>query len=261
MAKARGGGAKGKKKMGGGSSKKNVHSPQSSHQVDEGWANVDPSRVRFQHSRIRPYFSGCGRAVADTLQAIRDGKLRVEDLPPILVISGGAGGDNDEREGKGVESPWYFSLNNRRLWVLKRCREEGLLDGSGGLIRVRVRQPRSEAERSRYTVQNCALEAKFMRERPQAHPVGADRPRVRGTQKNAGTRTGQCGERSLAEEEETILALCDEEKVMLSDSSDIRINEKTKAPERIIDSGNESDDDSSSSEGHYVNPFSVLMGS
>jgi hypothetical protein len=56
--------------------------------------------------------------------------------------------------------PWYFSLNNRRLWVLKRCKEEGLLNQ----IRVRVRAPKSKAEAERYCVANCALEAKVMRE-------------------------------------------------------------------------------------------------
>lgn len=33
-------------------------------------------------------------------------------------------------------------------------------------IAVRVRAPKSEAERNRYTVENCALEAKLMREGP-----------------------------------------------------------------------------------------------
>lgn len=62
------------------------------------------------------------------------------------------------------EGPWYFSLNNRRLWVLKRCREEGLLEKFDNLVRVRVRTPKSAAEASRYTLENCALEAKLMRE-------------------------------------------------------------------------------------------------
>lgn len=61
------------------------------------------------------------------------------------------------------DGPWYFSLNNRRLWVLKRCREEGLLENNS--IRVRVRAPKSESEMERYTLQNCAVEAKFLREK------------------------------------------------------------------------------------------------
>jgi hypothetical protein len=66
------------------------------------------------------------------------------------------------------DGPWYFSLNNRRLWVLKRCREEGLLQDNQ--IAVRVRPPKSASETSRYTVENCALEAKLMRETPKPEP-------------------------------------------------------------------------------------------
>lgn len=62
------------------------------------------------------------------------------------------------------EGPWYFSLNNRRLWVFKRLREEGLLPNNQ--ISVRVRAPKSEAERARYCLENCAVEAKLMREAP-----------------------------------------------------------------------------------------------
>ena len=46
---------------------------------------VDPARVRFQHSRIRPVFSGCGRSVEGTLEEIRQQKLHPRDLPPIQV--------------------------------------------------------------------------------------------------------------------------------------------------------------------------------
>lgn len=62
------------------------------------------------------------------------------------------------------EGPWYFSLNNRRLWVFKRLREEGLLPNNQ--IAVRVRAPKSDAEKTRYSLENCALEAKLMREGP-----------------------------------------------------------------------------------------------
>mmetsp|Transcript_10386 Transcript_10386/g.24953 ORF Transcript_10386/g.24953 Transcript_10386/m.24953 type:complete len:226 (+) Transcript_10386:1641-2318(+) len=113
---------------------------------------VDPARVRFQHSRIRPHFSGCGRGVVETLDDIRRGSLRPSELPPIQVIVGPPNEDN----GGG---PWYFSLNNRRLWVLKRCRDEGLLEHNR--ILVRVRPAKSAAERERYTLRNCALEANF----------------------------------------------------------------------------------------------------
>ena len=32
-----------------------------------GGLMVDPARVRFQHARIRPYFSGCGRRLVAEL--------------------------------------------------------------------------------------------------------------------------------------------------------------------------------------------------
>eukprot|EP00568_Trieres_chinensis_P012333 CAMPEP_0183314528 /NCGR_PEP_ID=MMETSP0160_2-20130417/48721_1 /TAXON_ID=2839 ORGANISM="Odontella Sinensis, Strain Grunow 1884" /NCGR_SAMPLE_ID=MMETSP0160_2 /ASSEMBLY_ACC=CAM_ASM_000250 /LENGTH=211 /DNA_ID=CAMNT_0025479883 /DNA_START=6 /DNA_END=637 /DNA_ORIENTATION=+ len=117
---------------------------------------VDPRRIRFQYSRIRPHFSGCGRSVQGTLESIRNGEIGPGDLPPIQVLVGPEAEDGSGR--------WYFSLNNRRLWVLKRCREEGLLGGDN-LIRVRVRDPKSAAERERYSVERCALEAKFIREK------------------------------------------------------------------------------------------------
>jgi hypothetical protein len=116
---------------------------------------VDPSRVRFQHARIRPFFSGCGRRVEDTLDEIRQGKMKPSDLPPIQILLGPV----DEATGE----PWYFSLNNRRLWVLKRCREECLLPGNR--IFARVRKPKSEQEALRYSLENCVLEAKIMPEK------------------------------------------------------------------------------------------------
>lgn len=47
--------------------------------------HVDPSRIRFQHSRIRPHFSGCGRSVLSTLESIRNAELSPNDIPPIQV--------------------------------------------------------------------------------------------------------------------------------------------------------------------------------
>ena len=60
---------------------------------------------------------------------------------------------------------WYFSLNNRRLWVLKRCREEGLLQSTKHQILVRVRKPKSQSEKERYTIAKCAVEAKIIPEK------------------------------------------------------------------------------------------------
>ena len=104
------------------------------------------------------YFSGCGRKVTDTLEQIRCGEIVITDLPPIQVLIMPNQDNTNENE--------YYSLNNRRLWVLKKCKEEGLIKDNNGLIKVRVRQPKSDNEYTRYTVENCSLEAKFIRERP-----------------------------------------------------------------------------------------------
>ena len=130
----------------------------------EGLIAVDPRRIRFQYSKIRPHFSGCGRSVVSTLDSIRNGALSPGDLPPIQVLVGPV----DEADGQR----WYFSLNNRRLWVFKRCAEEGLLSDTNGKIWVRVREPKSQKEKERYSIENCAVEAKFIRERkPDAAPA------------------------------------------------------------------------------------------
>lgn len=124
--------------------------------LDGAWIEVDPELVRFQHSRIRPYFSGCGRSVHETLELIQKGDLTPNDLPAILVIP--------------IENQSYVSLNNRRLWVLKQCRRQGLLEKQNNLIRVRIRYPKSANERERYTFEKCSLEAKFIREtKPNEH--------------------------------------------------------------------------------------------
>jgi hypothetical protein len=46
---------------------------------------VDPAYIRFQHSRIRPVFSSCGRTLMETLTSIRDHEISPLDLPPIQV--------------------------------------------------------------------------------------------------------------------------------------------------------------------------------
>mmetsp|Transcript_4098 Transcript_4098/g.5664 ORF Transcript_4098/g.5664 Transcript_4098/m.5664 type:complete len:90 (+) Transcript_4098:55-324(+) len=50
--------------------------------------DIDPNNIRFAHSRIRPYFSGCGRSLHDTLNDIKDRKITLEELPFITVIEG-----------------------------------------------------------------------------------------------------------------------------------------------------------------------------
>ena len=226
--------AKGKKK----NAKKSTPNSQSNH----GWMSVDPSRVRFQHSKIRPVFSGCGRSVFDTLESIRNGEIQPEDMPPIQVIPGPDG--------------WYFALNNRRLWVLKRCREEGLL--KDGLIRVRVREAKSAVELERYSIKNCALEAKFMREQaPVDINEGTKSLSLQDPDKNDIVKEKSCPQ----SDDPDINA--DERSIQKGDTS---LNENASESESeqdisIDDDGNvESDEESSTSadeapQQQYKNPF------
>ncbi|KAL7541960.1 hypothetical protein ACHAWF_007058, partial [Thalassiosira exigua] len=193
------------------------------------------SQIRYQHSRIRPYFSGCGRSVADTLDEIRQGKLEPGALPPIQVLIG-----PDENDGLG---PWYFSLNNRRLWVLKQCQKEGLLDNEkyNNMIPVRVRMPKSGAEAERYSVENCALEAKFMREGEGGRGSEKSKKKKKaGRKKEAVVQTG--GDDSKDDALEAIPC---------SFSSNRSKNEDN---EPSSDSQSESDDDVA-----HQNPFSALL--
>lgn len=80
---------------------------------------------------------------------------------------------------------WYFSLNNRRLWVLKRCREEGLLQATKNQILVRVREPKSQSEKERYTIQNCVVEAKVMPDkRKKDKPLEEEDSKILGSHVN-----------------------------------------------------------------------------
>ena len=203
-------------------------------QSSDGLILVDPSRIRFQYSRIRPYFSGCGRSVTSTLDSIRNGQLNPNDLPPIQVMIGPV----DEVDGK---SPWYFSLNNRRLWVFKRCAEEGLLDHQDGKIWVRVRGAKSQKERERYTLENCAVEAKFIRERDPNAP----------TQRGGRDSKGKTKEVTPDEYSEH-----DRASEILARSLDDKVEEDSEKSLEEDDSSSEASSDDE--RGHFVNRFAEL---
>jgi hypothetical protein len=113
--------------------------------------SVDPRVIRFTHAKIRPVFSD-GKIVTETLKAVEDGALRPSELPPIVLY----------RDEKNPEI--YYSMNNRRLWVLKQCREKNLIPG--GTIPCRVRSaPDSRRLKGKFTPERCALNATFMQER------------------------------------------------------------------------------------------------
>ena len=210
----------------------------------EGLIAVDPRRIRFQYSKIRPHFSGCGRSVVSTLDSIRNGELSPGDLPPIQVLVGPV----DEADGQR----WYFSLNNRRLWVFKRCADEGLLSDTNGKIWVRVREPKSQKEKERYSIENCAVEAKFIRERkPDAAPkanneakVEEDEARKKSEEEDQTKDTGddeKDAECDCDEEEESGQANNEEEE----SSEDESIVKKTGNIFAMVGDDSSSDEDSS----------------
>ena len=136
---------------------------------DGSLVHIRPSSVLYTFSKIRPSFSGCGRTLQQTLEQIIAGELSPHDLPPIAVISAemtydltnedGEEGSEDEDSGRGKGKRGggkgkkgggggakqqshirYFSMNNRRLWVLRQCEERGLL-GETGTVGVRMERP------------------------------------------------------------------------------------------------------------------------
>lgn len=218
----------------------------------DGFLRVDPRRVRFQYSRIRPTFSGCGRSVLSTLDSIRNGELRPDDLPPILVLVGPPPAD-DEGGGR-----WYFSLNNRRLWVLKKCREEGLLEGQGNTIRARVREWKSDKERERYTVEKCALEAKFMREqRARTEDESVSRGGA-GFGGGAGDREEAVGTVASDLKDEVLVGGDGDENIETSTSTNGHCRDNSEVDESDDDeSDNRSDEDDAGGVAQTVNRFAL----
>lgn len=103
---------------------------------------IDPSIIRYQHSKIKPVFSD-GKLIDATIESIRNKEISVDDIPHIHVLI-----DKDEN---------YYSLNNRRLYVFKKLHEEGLIK----TIKVRLEQmPPNDT--TRYNTVNCSLKAKYM---------------------------------------------------------------------------------------------------
>jgi len=49
--------------------------------------SIDPLLIRYQHSKIRPYFSGCGRSVKETYEECKEGVIDFDELPAIEIIN------------------------------------------------------------------------------------------------------------------------------------------------------------------------------
>ena len=122
----------------------------SSKQPAVALTELRPSEIWYTFGRVRSTFSGCGRALEDTLEEIQRGRLRPSELPPIAVITHDvvvqedededSDGDDGRRKRRGGKSSArakaktvrrYYSMNNRRLWVLKRCEELGVIETVG----------------------------------------------------------------------------------------------------------------------------------
>ena len=114
--------------------------------LGDGFVEIDPNDVYFTHARIRPFFTGCGHRVEDTLLDIVEGRLAVASLPTITVIANGGA---------------YFSLNNRRLYVFKKLRERGVLT----VVKARLKGA-LDREKERYIPSRCSMTARIMMERP-----------------------------------------------------------------------------------------------
>jgi len=123
------------------------------------FAEVDVAELHFTHARVRPFFSGCGRRLEATLNAILCGDMTLESVPIITILP------NTAVDG----TQYYFSLNNRRLWVFKQLHEHGYFDG-GKKLRVRVKEPLPR-EKERYTPERCSMTAKIMKDVGAAGPA------------------------------------------------------------------------------------------
>eukprot|EP00040_Diaphanoeca_grandis_P004237 m.27703 g.27703 ORF g.27703 m.27703 type:complete len:292 (-) comp15793_c0_seq1:279-1154(-) len=111
---------------------------------------LDPLCIRFTHAKIRSTFSGCGRKIEQTMQEIRDGKITPLDLPRITVIP--------LEDGKT-----YCSLNNRRLYVFRWARGDGLLPGNKVGVRIKPMETTTR-HAAKYSLERCSDKARFIRE-------------------------------------------------------------------------------------------------
>ena len=99
---------------------------------------LDPDVIYFTHSKIRKRFTGCNKLIEDTLNEIQSKITTIDDIPIITVYCDGHN---------------YFTQNNRRLYLYKKCKSKGLLKDN--LINVLIKP----MGKKRYTINNCSLNA------------------------------------------------------------------------------------------------------
>lgn len=81
---------------------------------------LDPDCIYFTHSKIRERFSGCGKTIDETFNELETKKITITQIPKIKVIF----------DGKN-----YYSENNRRLYLWKKCKSKGILEKIDVLIK------------------------------------------------------------------------------------------------------------------------------
>jgi hypothetical protein len=67
--------------------KKGSSKASSSGSAEGPLVQLRPSQILYTYGKVLPYFSGCGRTLAGTLDAIASGSMRPADLPAIAVVS------------------------------------------------------------------------------------------------------------------------------------------------------------------------------
>lgn len=158
---------------------------------------LDISTIYFTHARVSEQFTGCNKRIQDTLEEFVRGETTLADIPFITVIenfepvivddgktkkNGGApqqkkannkrsarknaGASDDEDDTNWMAEfdnvktelkPFYFSLNNRRLFLFKNLYQLGLVK----TITAQVK-PALDREKVKYTRARCSLSAKLM---------------------------------------------------------------------------------------------------
>jgi hypothetical protein len=105
---------------------------------------LNPAIIRFTHSKIRPKFSGNGYLIQETINQLETNQIDINDIPLIQIMY-----INGE----------YYSMNNRRLFTFKYLQKIGKLNEISARLKIA-----SKKECLKYTRENCALEAKIMKE-------------------------------------------------------------------------------------------------
>jgi hypothetical protein len=87
---------------------------------------ANPHDIRFTQDTISPYFSDRPGTINDTIQALREGRITPDDIPPIKVV-----------EYKGQ----LWTLDNRRLASFQYAGVQDI-----PIIRVDLRDPKIRVE-------------------------------------------------------------------------------------------------------------------